>query len=287
MASLLNLKKRITTAQNVSKTTRAMQMIATSKLKRAQDAALSSRPYVEKLQNVTKNLVPEIGEDIYHPYLKPPSITSKLLIVLTPDKGLCGGLITNLMRELLRQMDKNKNIKYVTFGKKGETQATGLKGEIIASFPFGGTTPSFDAVYPIARIIDDEYLNNKVGSVEIIYSRFVNIFSQSPTISTILPITISNASDVEEKKNSLYLFEPNLNTILPSLLKHYLEMTIYQYLLENFASEQASRMMAMQNATENAKEIIEELKLEYNKTRQARITNEILDITAGSVFLYE
>lgn len=278
MASILSLRRRITAAQNVSKTTRAMQMIAASKFKRAQDAALASRPYVEKLTSLTENIVSKKDEKISHPYLMQKSDTGKsLLVVLSPDKGLCGGLITNLLREFLTYNQTNVNTSYIVIGKKVEGQVIRLNKEIIASFAFGSILPSFDIVYPIIKLIDDYYLTKKVDSVKILSTHFVNIFTQEPKVSTILPIVISQ--DNLEKQE--YIFEPNIEEILPSLLKHYLEMNVYQGLLENFASEQAARMISMQNATNNAKEIITDLRLEYNKTRQAKITSELLDISGS------
>lgn len=276
MASLLLLKRRISAAQNVSKTTRAMQMIAASKLKKAQDAALSAKTYSEKLSLMSQNLANKITEKDLHPYLMSESKSEKeLLIVVSPDKGLCGGLITNLVKEFLGL--QSKDIEYIIVGKKMESKVVHLSsGQIIASFAFGTTLPAFEMVFPIIRIIDEYYNEKRVGSIKILYSSFANIFTQKPKVETLLPITLPLE---KESLSGPYIFEPNLEVLVPTLLRHYLEISIYRILLECFASEQASRMMAMQNATTNAKEVIEELKLEYNKSRQAKITNEILDIS--------
>lgn len=278
MASILALKRRITAAQNVSRTTRAMQMIAASKFKRAQNAALASRPYVERLTTLTQEVVSKIDEeDLNHPYLQTDLINKNtLLLVFAPDKGLCGGMVTNLVREFLHVRKNEQITKYITVGKKIEAQVARLQNEVIASFLFGTTLPKFDMVYPIAKLIDDYYLNNTVGSVKILSTKFSSVFQQIPNVTTLLPISLS---EEENRTNDTALIEPSANVILDPLLKHYLEMTIYQNILESFLSEQASRMLAMQNATNNAKDIIEELRLEYNKTRQAKITSEILDIT--------
>ncbi|MBI1982176.1 MAG: ATP synthase F1 subunit gamma [Candidatus Levybacteria bacterium] len=281
MANTLRLKRRIKTAQNVSKTTRAMQMIAASKLKRAQAAALSSRPYVEKLTLLSNNLTAKIDKDSLHPYMKPGKSDKELLIIISPDKGLCGGLVTNLIKEYLTL--KTKDLILLTIGKKAQSYVLHTRQEIIASFPFGTTLPSFDVVYPIIKIINDHFLEAGVGSVKILTSHFTSIFSQKPVITTLLPITLPPET---EKSSNVLLFEPNIAEILPDLLKHYLEMTLYQYLLEGYLSEQAARMFAMQNATDNAKDMIEELTLEYNKARQEKITSEILDISSVSFFAY-
>jgi F-type H+-transporting ATPase subunit gamma len=282
MANILSTKRRILTAQNVSKTTRAMQMIATSKLKRAQDAALSSRSYVEKLTNLTNNLTNRVEDKNKSEYMIEKDIDKALYIVISPDKGLCGGLVTNLIKETLNESD-NKKIKYITIGKKIEGPIRKLGKEIIASFEFGTTLPTFDMVYPITKIIDDEFLSGDVSEVKILFSHFLTVFTQIPKTSELLPIK----TQVQEDKNesSFTLFEPAVEMILPQVLRHYLEMSVFQYLLESFASEQAARMIAMKNATENATEMIEALKLEYNKQRQEKITNEILDIGSASAFL--
>lgn len=284
MATLLILKRRIKTAKNVSKTTRAMQMIAVSKLKKAQDAATASKPYVEKLDFLSKNLTQKMEKDNLHEYMKErKGVNSKLLIVISPDKGLCGGLVTNLIKEVLHYNASGK-IYYLTIGKKAEKSVSSLNKEILASFPFGTSLPQFDTVYPIAKIVSEYFLQNKVSEVKILSTKFSSVFTQVPQFNTLLPVKLNE--EIKEK-NSTTLFEPNLEELLPDLLEHYLEMVIYQSLLESYASEQAARMMAMKNATDNALDIISELQLEYNKTRQERITNELLDIGGGLQIAYE
>ena len=284
MATLLILKRRIKTTKNVSKTTKAMQMIAVSKLKKAQDAATASKPYVEKLDFLSKSLTQKIDKDNLHEYMKEQKeVNSKLLIVISPDKGLCGSLVTNLMREVLHYNTSGK-IYYLTIGKKAENAISSLNKDILASFPFGSSLPQFDAVYPIAKIVSEYFLQNKVSEVKILSTKFSSVFTQIPQINTLLPIRLDDEIKV---KNSNTLFEPNLEELLPDLLEHYLEMAIYQSLLESYASEQAARMIAMKNATDSALDIVSELQLEYNKTRQERITNELLDIGGGLQIAYE
>jgi F-type H+-transporting ATPase subunit gamma len=206
-----------------------------------------------------------------------------LVLIFAPDKGLCGGLITNLIREVINFDSQNKNCIYLTVGSKLESTISILRRELIASFKFGSTLPTFDMVMPIVKIIDEYFLEQKVGSVKIISSNFLSIFSQKPTIVNILPIEIS-----KEKSSSITIFEPAPDVLLPPLLRHLLEMTIYQHLLESYASEQGAKMVAMQNATDNALEIVQDLQLEYNKGRQEKITNEILDIgSAAFTIAYE
>ncbi len=280
MANLLLLKRRIRAAQNVSKTTRAMQMIAVSKLKKAQDATLAGRPYMEKLSSISGNILDKLESNYTHEYMKSNENKKSLVLIFSPDKGLCGGLITNLIREIISFDSLHSDNIYLTVGKKTETAVVNLKKELIASFKFGTTLPSFDMVLPIVKIIDEHFLSEKVGSVKIISTSFVSVFSQKPKITNILPVEFPKLESA-----SFTLFEPNPEKLLPPLLRHFLEMTIYQHLLESYASEQGARMVAMQNATDNALEIVQDLKLEYNKARQEKITNEILDI-GGALFTY-
>jgi len=280
MANINLLKRRIKTAQNVSKTTKAMQMIAASKLKRAQNAALLAKPYVGKLTTVTQNISKRIKEGEASPYMKPQSDTERtLLIVISPDKGLCGGLVTNLSREILNY-DTRKKPYYVNIGKKSENTLFKLDREILASFPFGTSQPNFDIVYPVIQMVNDYFLTGKVSEVNILNTGFTSVFAQTPRITKLLPLKLEDTGAIDDTT----LFEPSVEELLPTLLKHYIEMVLYQNVLESFAAEQASRMIAMKNATDNARDIITDLKLEYNKSRQEKITNEILDIGGASMY---
>lgn len=288
MANLLSLKRRIRAAGNVSKTTRAMQMIAVSKLKKAQDATLSGRPYVEKLSSIAKNISDKIENKHVHAYMKKTDNAENqktLVLVFAPDKGLCGGLVTNLTRDIIEFDKQNRNNIYLIVGRKIETIMGSLNKELVASFKFGTTLPTFESVSPIIKIVNEYFLEKKVSNVKILSTGFTSVFAQKPKITTILPIEFPKE---ESNSTKLTLFEPNIKELLPPLLNHYLEMTIYQLLLEAFASEQGARMVAMQNATDNALEIVQDLQLEYNKGRQEKITNEILDIGgAAFTFAYE
>lgn len=280
MANLLSLKRRIRAAGNVSKTTRAMQMIAVSKLKKAQNATIAGRPYAEKLSSISQNILNKITNDYSHEYIKKNGNKKTLVLIFSPDKGLCGSLVTNLIREIINFDSQNKDCVYLTVGKKTEGIITNLQKELVASFKFGTTLPSFEMVLPIVRIIDEYFLNQKVGSVKMISTNFLSVFSQKPKITNILPIEFP-----ELESSSFSLFEPDPENLLPPLLRHLLEMTIYQQLLESYASEQGARMAAMQDATDNALEIVQDLRLQYNKGRQEKITNEILDIGGAAYSL--
>ncbi len=285
MATILSLKRRIQAAQNVSKTTRAMQMISASKLKKAQQRAISTRPYVKQLDIMTKNVLGKIDlETFHHPYVKAGSKTGKtLMIILAPDKGLCGGLISNLLRAFIGYQKEEVDAFYVVVGRKVEGLIARLSKQVIATFNFGITTPSFDVIYGVMKIVDDYYMEGKVDKVKVLFTDFTSFFSQNPTRADLLPVKLTD-ENLETKDSTLYyIFEPRAEEILPSLLRHNIEMSLYHFYLESFASEQASRMLTMQNATNNANDIIEDLRLEYNITRQAKITSELLDITGAGI----
>jgi len=285
MATTLALRRRIKTAQNVSKTTRAMQMIAASKLKKAQEAALTARPYVNKLVTIARNITVE-NPDHKHSYMQVRTATEKTLyVVISPDKGLAGGLTTNLIREYLKH--NSQNAYFITIGKKIEGPVAATNKHLLASFPFGNTLPTYDAIYPVIEIIDEYFLQGKIDTVKIITTQFTSVFSQTPAVIDLLPITFDAKDKTEQKLQNNMVFEPHLKHLLPPLLKRYIEMVIYQQLLESYVSEQASRMLAMQNATNNAKDIVNQLRLLYNKVRQEKITKEILDISSAAVALEE
>lgn len=283
MANTSLLTRRIKTAKNVSKTTKAMQMIATSKLKKAQDAAVQSRPYVDRLTALAVNLESRTEEERKPQYMKQnKEATGSLCIVISPEKGFCGGMVSNLQREVNRYKHENKNAYFVAVGKKAEVFLPRISENVVASFPFSTTLPPYDIVYPIVRIIDDYFLSGKVARVDIITTELTNLFVQNPITTKVLPL---EKADREIQSSAAFtLFEPDLESLLLPLLKQYIEVIVYQNMLETFASEQAARTIAMKNATDNALEIVDELKLEYNKSRQEKITGEILDIS-GSILI--
>lgn len=259
-----------------------MQMIAASKLKKAQDAALSSRPYVEKLLAVTGDLTKRVEKAALPLYMQERNDSGKtLFVIIGPDKGLCGGLVTNLVRDVMRKA-KDKD-SFITIGKKLELPVTHISKNIVGSFPFGNTLPTFDVVYPIVNLINDQFKSGKIDNVEIISTHFTNVFIQKAMQTHLLPVRRQEEKDEKNLNDAFQLFEPSAEELLPDLLQRYIEMAVYQEVLESYLSEQAARLLSMQNATNNAKDIIEDLKLEYNKTRQAKITAELLDITGSAV----
>lgn len=273
--SLLTLRRRIRVGKNIAKTTRAMQMVAASKMRKAQESTVRGRPYSEKIGYIVSNLLGKV-EDYKHPYLDNTNIDKPLIVIFSPDKGLCGALITNLARELLN-FPEFKKASFIAVGKKLRKLA---KSDLVADFSLGVVTPIFEQIPPIVSTINSGLAKNQWGKVFVLYAKFTSFFTQTPSLVQLVPV-----APKEKATNANYLFEPDAASVLDNLLPHYLESKLYQILLESYASEQASRMLAMQNATQNAKEVIKLLTLEYNKVRQAKITNEILDNARASVAL--
>lgn len=270
--NLQQLKRRIKTAGNIAQIAKAMEMISASKIKKAQNSVLAHKPYAQKIEQLTKRILSGLSETHYsHPYLE-ASDGKTLFIIVAPDKGLCGSLNTNLFRKLL-DMDIEKN-NVVTIGKRAQQfcERTGIVP--LASYPMGTKLPNYRYVYSILEIIKEQY-ESGTRKVELIYTGFNSIFSQVVTHSKLLPI---EKEVFEGDSSQPYIFEPGMIELLEDLLPYYVEVQLYNVMLEAHTSEQAARMIAMQNAKNNALDIAAALTLTYNKSRQERITNEILSL---------
>ncbi len=267
------LKRRIGTAKNIAQIAKAMEMISASKIKKAQSAVVNNKPYTERIITLTNNILRHADlKKFSHPYISNKSKSDKkLLIVTSPDKGLCGSLNTNLFKKILEQ--ENKDTKIVAIGKRAGRFSGRLEGDLIGEFPMGTILPDYSIVYSIIEVINAEYLTGNVSKVEILYTEFSSIFSQEPTIKTLLPIDISH-----NEEELPYIFEPSEEEILSDLLPYYLEVYLFNSIIEAYTSEQAARMVAMQNAKNNALDIADYLTLSYNKSRQEGITNELLSL---------
>lgn len=272
------LKRRIRTSKNISQIAKAMEMISASKIKKSQTVSQNNKPYADRITSMTSSIIsslrPEEKAKIDHPYLKKNNSKKKLLIFITPDRGSCGSLNTNLFKKFLET--ESTNTKVVTIGKKAGTYAAKTGFDIVSSFHMGNSLPDYSLVIQIKKLIDDEISLGNISSVNVLYADFVSLFSQVPTIKQLLPLEIPEGQRTLEDKS---IFEPDILDILNSLLPYYLEVQIYNSLLQAFTSEQAARMVAMQNAKNNANDIAEYLNLVYNRSRQERITNEILDLS--------
>ncbi len=280
MASQRDIRRRIGAVRNIKQITRAMQFVAASKLKRAQDSTLASRPYSDKLEEILADLAAVLGgED--HPLLATRDSDKRLIVLITTDRGLAGPLNTNTIRFAAREITEHSgDLAVVTVGRKGRDAMRRARVPLEAHFSGYGDRPTFADVLPLARLVTDDYLAGTYGRIDIIYSHFVSTLVQRPTLSQLLPIR--PAEDTVGIPGGQFLFEPNAATVLEMVLPRYVATRLYQAVLEAKASEESSRMVAMKNATENAEELIEDLTLVYNKVRQANITREMIEIASGA-----
>ncbi|RLC93693.1 MAG: ATP synthase F1 subunit gamma [Chloroflexi bacterium] len=279
MANIRLIRRRIRSIQSTAKITRAMEMIAASKMRRAQQNVLAGRPYAEKIRQVLAHLAAQPGAAV-HPLLERREVSNIQVIHITPDRGLCGGLNTNMNRStasfILEQVAPTV---LITVGKKGRDYMTRYGRQVQAEFTAIGDQPSLMDTLPISRIVIDDYSNGSVDAVYLAYPRFVNTMIQRPVLDQLLPVqpaTIERPGEIE------YIYEPSSKAVLAELLPRFVEMEVYHAVLESIASEQSARMVAMRNATENANEMVQDLTLAYNKARQEMITKELLDITGGA-----
>jgi len=280
MASQRDIRRRIGSVKNIKQITRAMQFVAASKLKRAQDATLASRPYSEKLDEVLADLAAVLGGDD-HPLLIDRAEGKRLIVLITTDRPLAGPLNTNIVRFVARDiLDNPGDLSVITVGRKGRDAMRRAGVPLEAHFATFGDRPSFADVLPLARLVTDDFLAGTYGRVDIVYSHWVSTLVQRPTALTILPVR--PAEDTEGIPGNQFIFEPSASAVLEQLLPRYVATRLFQSVLEAKASEESSRMVAMKNATENAEELIEDLTLSYNKVRQANITREMIEIASGA-----
>ncbi len=280
MASQRDIRRRIGSVKNIKQITRAMQFVAASKLKRAQDATLASRPYSEKLDEVLADLAAVLGGDD-HPLLAERVGGTRLIVLITTDRPLAGPLNTNIVRFVARDIiDNPGDLTVITVGRKGRDAMRRAGVPLEAHFATFGDRPTFADVLPLARLVTDDFLAGTYGRVDIVYSHWVSTLVQRPTALTILPV--QPAADTEGIPGNQFIFEPSASVVLEQLIPRYVATRLFQAVLEAKASEESSRMVAMKNATENAEELIEDLTLSYNKVRQANITREMIEIASGA-----
>ena len=286
MANIRLIRRRIRGVQSTAKITRAMEMIATSKMRRAQEAGVAGRPYDQKIRQVIADLAAlRYSGEVPHPLLQRRPVKKIAIIHISPDRGLCGGLNANLNRKtggfILGQ---DKPVTLVCVGRKGLDFMRRYGRELRAEFTGLGDRPTLFDVLPIARIVNDDYCSGHVDEVYLVYARFVSTMVQTPVMEKLLPIepaTVAPAQNIE------YIYEPAPQSVLGALLPRFVEMEIYHAILESIASEQSARMVAMRNATDNANDLIQHLTLLYNKARQEAITTELLDITGATAALQQ
>lgn len=276
------IKRRIKSAQNIAKITKAMEMVSASKMRRAQEAVTRSRPYAEKLA-ASLNEIATHTDPSAHPLLQTSAAGVPLLILVSTDRGLCGGLNTNLFKATLEFIEQNPDTQVLVIGRKGQDFAVRSGLQIIASFVDMPNTLKFQDILPILEIATPGFLNGSYSKVYIAHMKFISTLSQQVSFTQLLPF--SQEFETETEIKSEYLFEPSAAVILNRLLPAYLETMMYQVMLDARASEHSARMITMQNASNNARDVVSSLNLEYNKGRQASITQELLEINTALLAL--
>ncbi|MFQ5873434.1 MAG: ATP synthase F1 subunit gamma [Dehalococcoidia bacterium] len=285
MANIRVIKRRIRSVQNTAKITKAMEMVAASKMRRAQERVLAARPYAEKMVEMLSHLASQTQDpDAVHPLLQQRVDQRTEIVHITPDRGLCGGLVSNINRATSSFILQGNGVQasLVTVGKKGRDFMTRYDREVRAVFTDLGDRPGMAEILSIARIVIDDYSSGYSDRVYLSYSRFVTTTNQVPVIKQLLPIEPDAAEGVSRAS---YIYEPNSIEVLGELLPRFVEMQVYHAVLESIASEQSARMVAMRNATDNANDMVQDLTLMFNKARQEAITSDLLDITGGVVAL--
>jgi F-type H+-transporting ATPase subunit gamma len=288
MPSTRDIRRRIKSIKSTAQITKAMQMVASSMMRIAQQAALAGRPYILLLNSILARVTGS-ESDLTHPLLEERPVKKRVLIVVTSDKGLAGGLNTNLFREALK-FEKETTV-FVAVGRKGSQAIARSKRTLAAEFTYKDA-PIFAEARAISKFVQDLYIRGEVDEVVVLFTRFVSTLQQQPDLRRLIPIKdlrIIPGKEAppeavkEADENVDYLFEPDAGAVLGALLPHFLNYIMYQVLLEAKASEHSARMVAMKNATDNAKQLIKDLTLEYNKLRQGNITRELLEITSAAM----
>jgi F-type H+-transporting ATPase subunit gamma len=281
MPSTLDIRRRIRSVKNTAQITRAMQMVAASKMRKAQAAALAGRSYEEVLQRVLASLRGRVNPSD-HELLDIRPVQRNLVVLISTDKGLCGALNSNLFREIYA-LDPQKT-SFVASGRKGVQFLTRTRRNLVADFPVG-EVPEFKEVRAIANFCMEKFVSGEVDQVQVGFSRFVNTLTQTPVLRTLLPIPVEELGLQLPAQPTEYIFEPDEAGVLSTILPHYLNFELYQEVLDSRAAEHSARMVAMKNATDNAKQLVKDLTLEYNKVRQASITTELLEISTAQLAL--
>ena len=286
MASGKEIRGKIKSVENTKKITKAMEMVAASKMRKAQDRMHAARPYSDKIRNIAANLS-QANPEYTHPFLVKSDASKTVgFIIVTTDKGLCGGMNTNSLRVVttkLRELEaEGKKVEAVAIGNKGLGFLNRIGARVVSHAVQIGDTPHLDKLIGPVKVMLDAYQDGKLDAVYIVYTKFINTMKQEPMMEQLLPLATEKLKADEDSLAWDYIYEPDAQTVIDELLVRYVEALIFQAVAENLASEQSARMVAMKSASDNAGSVIGELKLVYNKTRQAAITKELSEIVAGA-----
>ena len=271
--------------ENTGKVTNAMSLIAASKMRRAQNSVLQGRPYAEKIYEVIAHLAAQPSEDgeALHPLLEIRPINRIGLLAITPDRGLAGGMHSTINRRVAQFiLEQDAPTRSIAVGRKGRDFMARYGQDLLAVFADLGDRPLVADTIPISRMLIDNFLDGEMDEVYLVYTKFISTMSQEPVVEKLLPVT---PAELSASDRSGYIYEPDTLTVLGSLLPQFVDMEVYHAMLESVASEQSARMVAMRNATDNAKSLAGDLTLVMNKLRQDSITNELLDLVGGQVAL--
>ena len=288
MAAGKEIRGKIKSVENTKKITKDMEMVAASKMRKAQQRMHAARPYSEKVRNIASNLG-QANPEYKHPFMQLSEAKAAGMIVVTTDKGLCGGLNTNVLRAVTQKMrdaqTAGKQVMAVAIGNKGLGFLNRIGAKVVSQAVQLGDAPQLDKLIGPVKTMLDAFVAGELDEVHICYTKFINTMKQEPLVEQLLPLSSSVLDQTEEEKKAYgwdYLYEPDAPTVIDELLKRYIEALVFQSVAENMASEQSARMVAMKAATDNAGTLIGELKLVYNKTRQAAITKELSEIVGGA-----
>lgn len=290
MAVGKEIRGKIKSVENTKKITKAMEMVAASKMRKAQERMRAARPYADKIRNITAHLS-EANPEYKSPYMRTPEGAAKAVafIVVTTDKGLCGGLNTNILRAVTTKMREVQaaggRIQVVAIGNKGFSFMNRIGAEVVSHAVQLGDAPQLEKLIGPVKVVLDAFVEGKLDAVHLCYTSFINTMKQEPLVEQLLPLTNVRLAQTAAEKSTYgwdYLYEPDAPTVIDELLTRYIEALVFQAVAENMASEQSARMVAMKAATDNAGNLISELKLIYNKTRQAAITKELSEIVSGA-----
>jgi F-type H+-transporting ATPase subunit gamma len=286
MASGKEIRGKIKSVENTKKITKAMEMVAASKMRKAQDRMRAARPYSDKIRNIAANLS-QANPEYTHPFLVKSDVSKTIgFIIVTTDKGLCGGMNTNSLRIVttkLRELEaQGKKVETVAIGNKGLGFLNRIGARVVSHAVQIGDTPHLDKLIGPVKVMLDAYQEGKLDAVYVVYTKFINTMKQEPMMEQLLPLAADKLTADTDSLAWDYIYEPDAQTVIDELLVRYVEALIFQAVAENLASEQSARMVAMKSASDNAGSVIGELKLVYNKTRQAAITKELSEIVAGA-----
>ncbi len=282
------IRTKIKSVQNTRKITKAMEMVAASKMRKAQERMRHARPYGDKIRQIAAHLA-HANTEFRHPFLvKREGVKDVGIIVVTSDKGLCGGLNTNVLRLMVNKVKEltadGRKVQLTALGNKGFGFMQRVGGNVVSHLTGMGDTPHMEKLVGPVKVQIDAYTAGKIGALYIVYTRFINTMKQEPVVEQLLPLPADRLKQDERaaRKNWDYLYEPDARVVLDQLLTRYVEQIIYQSVAENIASEQSARMVAMKAASDNASSVIDDLTLVYNKARQAAITKELSEIVGGA-----